>query len=79
MKKINIIMGILFIVFCLVCQGIALEKVKPDGELAVKPEVKIDQPVFTFESVPEGIHVSHEFVIKNTGNALLRIEKVLPP
>ena len=71
MKKINIILLILFIAFCLVHQGMAQEK--------AKPEVKIDHPVFTFESVPEGVHVLHEFVIKNKGDALLRIENVLPP
>jgi len=71
MKKINIFLLMLFVVFCLVHQGMAQEK--------TKPEVKIDYPVFTFESVPEGVHVLHEFVIKNKGDTLLRIENVLPP
>ncbi len=83
MKKINIILVILFIAFCLVHQGMAQETVKPDGQPGVKPEVKpevkIDQPVFVFKSVPEGVHVLHEFIIKNNGDALLRIENVLPP
>jgi len=95
MKKINIILVILFIAFCLVHQGMAQETVKPDGQPGVKPEVKpdgqpgvkpevkpevkIDQPVFVFTSVPEGVHVLHEFIIKNKGDALLRIENVLPP
>ncbi len=83
MKKINIILVILFIAFCLVHQGMAQETVKldvqPGVKPEVKPEVKIDQPVFVFTSVPEGVHVLHEFIIKNKGDALLRIENVLPP
>ncbi|MCD4721853.1 MAG: DUF1573 domain-containing protein [Desulfobacula sp.] len=71
MKRINTIMAILFIVFCLAYQGMAQEK--------VNPEVKIDNPVFIFGSVPEGVQVLHEFIIKNKGDALLHIENVLPP
>ncbi|MCK4767626.1 MAG: DUF1573 domain-containing protein [Desulfobacula sp.] len=71
MKRINIIIVILFLVFCLAHQGLAQAK--------VKPKVKIDNPVFIFESVPEGAHVLHEFVIKNTGDTPLHINNVLPP
>jgi len=65
----------LFLVFSLAHQGIAQVKVKPE----IKPKVKIDHPVFTFESVPEGSHVVHEFIIKNKGDSLLTINNVLPP
>ncbi|MBU8847944.1 MAG: DUF1573 domain-containing protein [Desulfobacterales bacterium] len=41
--------------------------------------MKVDNPVFTFEKVPEGVHVHHEFIIKNSGDTLLHIENVLPP
>jgi hypothetical protein len=83
MKKTNIILVILFFVFCLAHQGMAQEKntpeIKPTVKSEVKPEIKIDNPVFTFESVPEGVHVLHEFIVKNTGDTLLHIENVLPP
>nr|NJM04116.1 DUF1573 domain-containing protein [Desulfobacula sp.] len=29
--------------------------------------------------MPEGAHVEHTFTVKNTGDAVLRIEKVSPP
>ena len=79
MKKTNIIIAILFALFFLTHQGIAQEKVKLEVKPELKPEVKIDHPVFVFESVPEGVHVLHEFIIKNTGDALLHIQNVLPP
>ena len=67
MKKKTIIIAILFALFFLPHQGMA------------QPKVKIDSPVFTFESVPEGVLVPHEFIIKNTGDTLLHIDSVLPP
>ena len=67
MKKKTVMAVILFALFFLTHQGLA------------QPEVVIDQPVFTFESVPEGGHVPHEFLIKNTGDTLLHINNVLPP
>jgi hypothetical protein len=39
----------------------------------------IDNPVFTFEAVPDGVHVTHEFIIKNAGDTLLHITNVKPP
>ena len=67
MKKRIILIVILFAVFCLSHPGMA------------QPKVTVENPVFTFEPIPEGVHVSHEFKIKNTGDTLLHIEKVLPP
>ncbi len=67
MKKINIIITILFVVFCLAQQGLA------------QPKVLIENPVFIFESVPEGISITHEFIVKNTGDTLLHIDNILPP
>jgi len=65
MKKTIIL--ILFVVFCMVHQGLA------------QPLLMVDHPVFTFESVPEGVHVTHDFIIQNKGDSLLKIDKVLPP
>lgn len=79
MKKKICIIVILLLVICLTHQGIAQEKVKLEVEPELTPEVSIDHPVFTFESVPEGVHVLHEFIIKNKGDALLHIRNVQPP
>ena len=46
---------------------------------SAKPKVWIDNPVFTFEAIPEGVNVPHEFIIKNIGDSLLKIDNVLPP
>ncbi len=43
------------------------------------PVAVIDEPVFTFKSVPEGTRIEHVFIIKNTGDTDLNIENVLPP
>jgi len=44
-----------------------------------QPFVLIDEPVYTFEPMPDGVHISHEFKIKNSGNAVLKIINVKPP
>jgi hypothetical protein len=46
---------------------------------AAQPKAVIDNPVFTFEAVPDGVHVTHEFIIKNVGDTLLHITNVKPP
>lgn len=66
-KKTLGVITVLFAVFCLAHPGMA------------QPNVVIENPVFTFDSIPEGVHVPHEFIIKNTGDTQLRILKVLPP
>lgn len=43
------------------------------------PVVQIDQPVHTFDSIPEGQKIIHRFVIKNTGDELLKILNVSHP
>ncbi len=48
-------------------------------EVIAQQKAEIANPVFSFDPVPEGVHVSHTFIVKNTGNALLTIEKVVPP
>jgi len=67
MKNKIIVIAVLFTVFCLPFQVMAEAK------------LVIDNPVFTFESVPEGALVPHEFIVKNSGDTLLHIENVLPP
>ena len=67
MKKLNIIIAVLFMLAFLVSQA------------AAQPKAVIDSPVFTFETVPDGVHVTHEFIIKNVGDTLLHITNVKPP
>jgi len=67
MRKTNIIIAVLFVLSFLVSQA------------AAQPKAEINNPVFTFEAVPEGMHVSNEFIIKNVGDTLLHITNVKPP
>lgn len=60
-----------FVVFCIICFVPLL--------VMAGPRVVIEEPVYAFESVIEGEHVYHEFVLKNSGDTLLNIIKVLPP
>lgn len=39
----------------------------------------VDEPIYIFEAVPEGTRVTHEFIIKNTGDGILKILDVKPP
>ncbi len=67
MKKKSILINLIIAIFFLPQQGLA------------QPKVLIDNPVFTFESIPEGVNIPHEFIIKNIGDTTLHIEDVLPP
>jgi hypothetical protein len=67
MRKINIIIAILFISAILASQTMA------------QPKVEIDNPVFTFKAVPDGAHVTHVFKITNSGDTILHITGVRPP
>lgn len=67
MKNMTILMAVLFLVLIFSHGGLAGQR------------IEITSPVFSFEPVPEGVHVEHEFIVKNTGDALLTIEKVVPP
>lgn len=58
-------------IWCVVC---FLPVISAAGPVAV-----IEEPVYTFESIVEGQYVEHEFVIKNSGDAPLKIIDVLPP
>ena len=67
MKKKTLLAAVIIFVLAFPYTGIA------------KPKTEIADPVFTFEPVPEGVHVSHTFIVKNTGDTVLTIEKVNPP
>jgi hypothetical protein len=42
------------------------------------PRMQLYETAFDFKDVPEGSVVSHDFIVWNTGNAVLRIEQVGP-
>jgi hypothetical protein len=42
-------------------------------------KLEVTESIYLFEPVPEGVHVSHDFILKNTGDARLIVEKVMPP
>ncbi|MCG8566600.1 MAG: DUF1573 domain-containing protein [Desulfobacterales bacterium] len=44
-----------------------------------QPAAVVSSPVYTFDPVPEGTHIDHTFIVKNTGTKLLRVLNVLPP
>ena len=43
---------------------------------AETPAVVVPAPEFEFKPVPDGAEVRHDFVFKNTGTGLLKIESV---
>ena len=81
MKKKTIITAILFSLFCsLFCLAhLCMAKQGMAKQGMAHPKVLVDAPVFTFESVPEGVYIPHEFKIKNIGDTLLHIRNVMPP
>jgi len=67
MKNKIVLIALSIVVFFLPQQGLA------------QPKSLIDAPVFTFESIAEGISIAHEFIVKNIGDTVLHINNVLPP
>ena len=67
MKKINIILGILIMMSLMISQAMA------------QPKALIENSVFAFAPIPEGLHITHEFKVKNIGDSLLHITNVKPP
>lgn len=43
------------------------------------PKAVPAEPVFQFVPVPEGQNLSHDFIIRNEGDAPLNITDVIPP
>ena len=46
------------------------------GTVGAAPEVYVEEPTYDFGSILEGFAVSHVFIIQNTGNETLVIERV---
>ena len=46
------------------------------SEATAEPSIQIKEPEYDFGVVMEGTEVEHEFTVRNTGKALLNIERV---
>jgi len=52
---------------------------KPQAsEATAQPSIQIKEPEYNFGEVMEGAEIEHEFTVRNTGKALLNIERVRP-
>lgn len=74
-----------FVLLCIVCiywaggprEAFAQMDVSSENR-ADAPSMAIQETKFDFGAVDEGSVVSHDFIVKNAGNAELRINKVSP-
>ena len=51
-------------------------KKEQQDEADKAPSIRFEAPDFTFDKAVEGVEITHDFVVKNTGNAPLYIQKV---
>lgn len=49
-----------------------------ETEAKAKPKVVVEEPEIVFGEVPKGAEVSHDFVLRNSGDAPLEITRVAP-
>lgn len=56
----------------------AVSRLSVENEDGQGPRAHVPVPVFTFESVLENATVTHDYIIQNTGTAMLDIIKVNP-
>lgn len=47
-----------------------------NSEEIKEPIALIAKPAFTFNPIPEGKKITHDYLIENTGNSVLNIEKI---
>ncbi|MBA3036902.1 MAG: DUF1573 domain-containing protein [Desulfobacterium sp.] len=67
----------LYLVLCLAMTFSArAEKIQAADIASFSPVAVLEEEVFRFDTVIEGTAVTHDFIIKNAGNAPLLIEKV---
>ncbi len=59
------------IIFILSLSFITVHSEEIKGPIAL-----IAKPVFTFNPVPEGKEITHDYLIENKGNSVLNIEKI---
>lgn len=65
--------GVVALIIALLVPWIALA-----ADTLPAARVKVDQPIFDFGTVAQGTIVSHEYTLKNIGNADLHIHRVVP-
>ena len=67
MKKIPLI---IIIMACIIW-------ITPLSELYAGADIMVEEPNFSFGSVPEGTQVAHDFIISNPGDEILNIQRVV--
>ena len=72
-KEKSIINGIRFAVFCIFYYGALL--ITYSGEANASPVISIDNEVYDFGTILEGIILTHDFIIENKGNEPLLIPR----
>lgn len=76
-NKKTVLSVLLIAVFVMaLCAVGQTEEAKKDE--AKKPKIEIDNEVFVFPDTVEGTQVAHDYIVKNKGNDLLKIESVKP-
>lgn len=70
-RSIPFTLAVVFILLLAGAQVLQAEETAPAQPAALLPE-----PSHVFDTIPEGIDVFHDFPIRNTGTAVLKIEKV---
>lgn len=43
-----------------------------------KPRIKVESPLYDFGTVAQGVRVTHNFAVQNTGNADLMLHRIVP-
>ncbi|ABW65833.1 conserved hypothetical protein [Desulfosudis oleivorans Hxd3] len=71
MKRLIMLSGM--VLFLLSAGAVVFAADVPDK---ASPVAVIEARTFTFDPVPEGTEVVHDFTVKNTGTAELRVEQV---
>lgn len=71
MKRLIMLSGIVLLLLSAGTGAFAADV--PD---AAVPTAVIEDRTFTFDPVPEGTEVVHEFTVRNTGTVELRVEQV---
>ncbi len=66
----------LFFLTCAILLIASSAWTKIAAETDKSPVINIQEPVYTFEEVLEGQKVVHDYIVKNTGDAILKIVKV---
>jgi hypothetical protein len=61
---------------CLIVLILSFSFITVNSEELKGPIAFIAEPVFSFDPVPEGQKIIHDYLIENKGNSVLSIEKI---